>query len=78
MNTGTQVIDMKNEKDRQMLQAITIKAHLKLMKLGLKNSRMTGRDMLNAATKITGKTYKRGQYELAYDDLKVFVDAGLV
>jgi len=58
-----------------MLQAISIKAHLKMLSLGMKNSRMTGTEVLNVASTITGKPYKRGQYETALKDVQAHIDA---
>ena len=52
------------------VQAVFLKGHLKLLSVGMKNSRMSGKDILNAATKITGNKYKRGQYTLALEDLE--------
>ena len=52
------------------VQAVFLKGHLKLMSLGMKNSRMSGKQILAAVTKITGKDYKRGQYEKALQDLE--------
>jgi hypothetical protein len=46
-----------------------------LLSVGLKNSKMSGKDILNAATRITGNTYKRGQYTLALKDLERFTNA---
>lgn len=37
--------------------AIFVKAHLKLMKAGMKNSRVSQRGMLDKATNLTGKKY---------------------
>lgn len=57
------------------VQAIFLKGHLKLLSLGMKNSRFTGRQMLDKAEAITGKTYKRGQYDVAVQDLQALIDA---
>lgn len=54
--------------------AIFLKGHLKLMAVGMKNSHFTGTEMLAKATKITGKSYKRGAYMEAATDLQVLID----
>jgi len=51
------------------VQAIFLKAHLGLYALGMRHSILSGSDILNATSKITGKTYKRGQYTQARADL---------
>lgn len=56
------------------VQAIFIKGHLKLIALGMKNSRISGTEMLKKAGAITGKTYKRGQYQQAINDLVSFIN----
>jgi hypothetical protein len=55
-------------------QAILLKSHLKLFALGMKNSRMSGKDMLSKASAITHVEYKRGQYALAIADLAAFIE----
>jgi hypothetical protein len=35
---------------------------------------MTNRSILNQATYLTGKRYKRGQYQAALDDIQAFID----
>lgn len=59
------------------LQAVFLKGHLKLMSLGMKNSRFSGRQMLDKAAAVTGKTYKRGQYDLAVQDLQAIIDQSM-
>jgi hypothetical protein len=54
-------------------QAILLKGHLKLLSLGMKNSRMSGKDLLARASAITHVEYKRGQYDLAVADLVAFI-----
>ena len=49
---------------------IFLKAHLKMMSLGMKNSRLSGKHLLGLASQHTNKTYKRGQYVLALRDLE--------
>ena len=52
-----------------MVQAKFLKIHLKLMAKGLKHSKMSGTTLLGKVSALTGRTYKRGQYQLAIDDL---------
>ena len=54
-------------------QATLIKSHLKLFSLGMKHSRMSGKDILAKASAITHVEYKRGQYDLAIADLVAFI-----
>jgi hypothetical protein len=58
-------------------RAITLKHGLKLYaKHGIKpNSAWTPTAMLRTAGQITGKTYKRGQYEQAIADLEAWINA---
>lgn len=56
-----------------IVQAIFLKSHLKLMSVGMKHSRMSGKDVLSKASAITGVAYKRGQYDLALKDLTAFI-----
>jgi hypothetical protein len=55
------------------VSAIFIKAHLKLLAKGMTNSRFSGLAILKKASAITGKPYKRGQYEIALNDLINFI-----
>jgi hypothetical protein len=43
--------------------------HLGLLAKGLKHSRMSGTQVLAAASALTGRKYKRGQYQTAIEDL---------
>lgn len=52
-----------------LVQARFLKIHLKLMAKGLKHSRMSGTTLLGKVSALTGRTYKRGQYQTAIDDL---------
>ena len=47
------------------------------MSLGMKNSKMSGKQMLALATNITGQDYKRGQYIKALQDLEIFTKGGI-
>jgi len=57
-------------------QAITLKSGIKLYaKTGMKpNKAWTPTAMLRTAGNITGKTYKRGQYDLAVKDLEAWIE----
>lgn len=52
-----------------MVQAKFLKIHLKMMAKGLRHSKMSGTTLLGKVSALTGRTYKRGQYQLAIDDL---------
>jgi hypothetical protein len=52
-----------------MVQAIFLRVHLGLLAKGLKNSQLSGTQILAAASAVTGRKYKRGQYQLAIEDL---------
>ncbi|QDP65322.1 MAG: hypothetical protein Unbinned200contig1000_62 [Prokaryotic dsDNA virus sp.] len=55
------------------LAAVFLKGHLKMLALGMKNSKLSGTQILKAASQITGKKYKRGQYKLALADIEEFL-----
>lgn len=63
-------IDMQDDAARKHLRARTIIGHLKLHQAGMRHSQMTARQILDAATSMTGIAYKRGQYGLAIDHLE--------
>jgi len=54
-------------------QAMLLKSHLKLFSLGMKHSRMSGKDVLAKASALTHVEYKRGQYSRAIDDLAALI-----
>ena len=56
-----------------VITAVFLRAHLRLLLRGLKNSRMSGTDVLARATRVTGNAYKRGQYGAALDDLNAVI-----
>jgi hypothetical protein len=58
-------------------QAIFLKAHLRMFAVGMRNSQLSGTDVLKKATAVTGKAYKRGQYNTAIEDLKAVIDEEL-
>jgi hypothetical protein len=51
-------------------QAMFLRLHLGLMAKGLKHSKMSGTTLLGKVSALTGRTYKRGQYLLALNDLE--------
>ena len=61
----------------ETFRAISLKAGLRLFsKTGMKPNRAwTPTAMLKAAGTITGKVYKRGQYDLAVTDLDAWIDS---
>lgn len=60
----------------KLYQATALASGLRLYaKTGMKPNRAwSPSNMLKAATGITGKPYKRGQYEQAANDLKIWSD----
>lgn len=56
------------------IQAIFVRAHLRMLAAGMKNSRLSGTKILEAASKLTGHIYKRGQYAIALEDLQRIID----
>ena len=54
-------------------QAVLIRGHLRMHIAGMKHSRMSGTKLLAAASTITGKPYKRGQYQAALNDIQAFI-----
>ena len=60
---------------RPEIQAVFLKSHLKLVKLGMTPPRGTNKTkLLSKASAITGYNYKRGQYDAAISDLQVIID----
>jgi hypothetical protein len=67
----SEIIDCKPD---YRVIAIFLKAHLRGMAAGMKHSRMSGKDLLAKATLLTGKPYKRGQYDAAITDLDAIIN----
>lgn len=60
------------------VQAALIKAHLKLIGVGLNPPRgLTKTELLNKAAKITGLPYKRTEILVAISDLQAIVDSAI-
>ena len=55
--------------DQPKIAALFLRAHLKMLELGMKNSRLSGTQILSKASELTGRAYKRGQYQVAIEDL---------
>lgn len=56
------------------VQAAFLKAHLRMLSFGLKHSRMPAATILLKASALTGKPYKRGQYDAAIADLNSIIN----
>lgn len=56
------------------IQAIFLRAHVRMLAAGMKNSRMSGTQILRAVSEITGHIYKRGQYDIALEDLQRIIN----
>ena len=57
------------------VKAVFLKAHLRMLSVGMKNSQFSGKDILTAASQISGKKYKRGAYKDALKDMQSVIDA---
>lgn len=57
------------------LQAVFLKGHCQLMAKGMTHSRISKTEVLRKAGEITGKKYKRGQHQQAYEDLSAMLAA---
>lgn len=62
-------IQLKDPDAKEHLRARMLVGHLKLHGVGMRHSRMSARQILDAATELTGITYKRGQFDLAVQHL---------
>jgi Tfp pilus assembly major pilin PilA len=63
-----------NPKESYVFMALMLRGHLRLLDKGMKNSRMSGTKILKSAAQITGKPYKRGQYQQAIADLTAHIE----
>ena len=63
-----------NPTQSYVFTAVMLRGHLRLLDKGMKNSRLSGIAVLKAASEITGKTYKRGQYKQAIADLTAHIE----
>ena len=70
-------LNQKNNDQAKRFQAIQLKAHLKMLACGMKNSQFSGKQILAKATEITGVDYKRGRYRQAIEDLINFLEGKL-
>ena len=65
---------IQNPRDPK-IQAVFVRAHLKLIKTGLRaNRNSTPRKILDKAEAITGQIYKARQYDKAIIDLTYMID----
>lgn len=56
------------------LNAVFLRGHCRLMAQGMTHSRLSKTKVLQMAGDITGKKYKRGQHQQAYEDLTQFLN----
>lgn len=54
-------------------QATIVRGHCRAMAAGMTHSRISKTAVLKSAGKITGKTYKSGEFQRAADDLTVWL-----
>ena len=47
-----------------------LKAHLLMLSVGMEHSRLSGKEILQCVTDITGTKYKRGQYKQALAEVE--------
>ena len=59
---------------RPEVQAAFLKAHLRLMAVGMTNSQFSMKQMLAKATAITGTRYTKGTIDVAINDLQSVID----
>ena len=60
--------------DPRRFGAVMLRGHLKMLDAGMKNSRMSGKAILDKASELTGNKYKRGQYKAAIADLNNLIE----
>ena len=60
--------------DSDKFGLIVLRGHLKLLAVGLKNSRLSGTEILAKVTAITGTSYKRGQYRRAIAEINELLE----
>lgn len=59
--------------DPRRFGAVVLRGHLRMLDAGMKNSRLSGKQILAKASELTGTTYKRGQYTAALTDLNTLI-----
>lgn len=57
-------------------QAIFLKGHCRMHAAGMRARGVSATQVLKLAGEITGKKYKRGQFQEAANDLQSFLDEG--
>jgi hypothetical protein len=55
--------------------AVMLRAHVRMLAAGMRNSQLSGTAILRKVTEVTGNRYKRGQYQAALADLNAMLDA---
>ena len=64
---------MEDLRHDMRLRAVILRGHLKLLAAGMYNSRFGGTQILAKASEVTGRAYKRGQYQVAVEDLNALI-----
>ena len=64
-----------NPGDNPRIAAVFLRAHLRMLATGMRNSQLSGSAILRKASAVTGNTYKRGQYAQAVEDLNAMLNA---
>lgn len=55
-------------------RAVFIRAHLRMLAAGMKNSQISGEEILARATGLTKKKYRRREYQTAIRDLTEIIE----
>ena len=55
--------------ESRLTQLIFLRGHLRLQAKGLRHRQVSGTELLKRAGKYLGKTYKRGRYQEAINDI---------
>lgn len=71
-------VDMTNEYQRQYTQCVTLKAHVKMLKIGMKNSRLSKTKIMELAREASGAQFGLRDYDGAIRALEKRRDALLV
>ena len=56
------------------VQAIFLRAHLRMLQAGMRNSRFRVSDLMARAGELTGKVYNRRAYAVAIEDLTLLIN----
>lgn len=71
-------IDMTDQHQREYAQVVTLKAHIKMLKVGMKHSRLGKTQIMTTARKLTGANFGTRDYDGAIKALEARRDALLV